>query len=218
MNRLIKFSIISVGVLAFSSLALAQYQMDITGDPYGSIGPYTGNIYTGGTVSGTTVVGGTLLYSGAIICDDTATDIPVPYAWNATATSLSSLGGSELYNTDTYGGGYTTQQVYDAAAYLANELLGSPGNSVYQNALWDLFDNNTAEYLTAEKTDIAAAFAANYNGAGWEVITPVPGTASQEFLVQTTSVPTPEPVAAAVLGVNVFMGLGLLLFRRRRSV
>lgn len=202
--------------------------MDLTGVGDGAnadgayVGPYQGTISQGTNQ----------IYSGYIICDDFSTESFLDSPWSATATNAGSLNGSEKFNSAAYYnatvGHTTTQQDYNAVAWLANALLAS-GNVTnptaqinYSFAIWDIFDGATTDPSGGATADITAAFNAvkgGYVGTNVEVFTPSPLTASQEFLVVNgPAISAPEPAAFAILGADLLSVLAIVFVLRRRRV
>lgn len=215
--------------------------------PYGDyVNPYeflvggtnSGGTTSGGLTSGATNTGG----SGAmLICDDFFTNINWGDSWVATTemasnvdslvkfdpTSFTTTTGSPMTLT------FTQQQAYNAAGWLANQMLGYLGTSTaqqnaqinYSYALWELMSGNTslgppagaAAAVTASPTqgtlDSLIETAMNQAKSGYQatnviVYTPSPTSASQEFL---QVVPLPASVWLLISG---FGGLGLMARRR----
>jgi len=214
--------------LLFVSAGFAQYTMDLTGVGDGAnadgayVGPYQGTISQGTNQ----------IYSGNIICDDFSTESFLDTPWSATATNAGSLNGSEKFNSAAYYnatvGHTTTQQDYNAVAWLANSLLAS-GNVTNPTAqinlsfaIWDIFGGATTDPDGGAMADITAAFNAvkgGYVGTNVEVFSPVPSNASQEFLVVNgPAISAPEPAAFAILGADLLSVLAIVFVLRRRRV
>src|SRR5579864_5139146 len=123
-------------------------------------------------------------------------------------TSAGALNGTELFKgTETVGGNtYTAQQAYDAAGWLANQLLSNPNgpNQVnYSFAIWDIFDGQQTDPNGAGGVAMAenAAFSAVNNGyvaSNVSVFTPSQ-VVTQVFLVVSPPMRAPEidPASAA---------------------
>ena len=224
-NRVPAFGAL-IAALALSSPALASpYTLKLTGVGDGAnngavyFDPYVGTIRNASNQ---------LIYSGYIICDDFFTHSEVNSSWGATETNAGNLNGTEKFVGETYlfnGTLYDTAQMYDAAAYLANELL-QPGNVTNWTAqgdlsfaIWDIFDGATPSLGSGTWLDIEGAFGAvvnsGYVGSNVEVFTPRPLDASQEFLVVNgPSVPEPSTLALYAVGLIALAGFGARRARR----
>lgn len=208
-----------VAALALSSPARAvPYTLELTGvgdaanDGSVFFGPYVGTIRNAANQ---------VIYSGYLICDDFNTHSELTSPWGATETDAGSLNGTEKFVGESYTFDstlYDTAQMYDAAAYLANELV-LPGNATdpatqgaLSYAIWDIMDGTTPASTSAAWSDIEGAFAAvsaGYVGSSVEVFTPRPLDASQEFLVVNgPSVPEPSTLALCLAGLAALAVLG----------
>jgi hypothetical protein len=214
---LLGLSLISVAPSAF-----AQYAMDLTGVGNGTVAdgvyvsPYQG-----------TISGNGLNYSGYVICDDFNTESYLNAPWVASMTSAGALNGTEKFGgTETFDGQtYTAQQAYNAAGYLANQLLsnlGDPTSQVnYSFAIWDIFDGQQTDPNGAGAVSQleSAAFSEAKNGYianNVNVFTPT-GTVTQEFLVVSPPLRAPEiDPASAMSGLTLLLG-GLAVARGRRA-
>ena len=198
------------------------------------ISPYTAYIYQTGNP--------TPIYNGSIICDDFTTNIPIPDTWGATVTNADDVNSTDKFWDSGAGplNGYTAQQDYNAAAYLANTLLlylsQTPtlaqltAQTDISAAIWTIFDPSL--FLTdtpGAKAYMNAALIADASGPVYNnvtVWTASPPSGSQEFLVVGNGnnlhqplVQTPEPTSAAILGFDFLSFLaGILLVRRYRRV
>lgn len=225
-NRIQRLAAFGLCLALSAPVFAAPYTVELTGVGDGAnngtdyYGPYNGTI---------TNSMGQVIYSGYVICDDFLANTSVGVPWQATATNAGSLNGTEKFAGGTYlfgGTLYDTAQMYDAASFLANELLAPANvtNSTAQGdlsfAIWDIFDGTQATLGSATYVDLGAAFAAvgsGFVGDSVEVYTPSPLTASQEILVPIP--PTVPTVAEPSSGALCALGLGLVVLglRRRRA-
>jgi hypothetical protein len=229
---------LALSLFVLASPSFADTSMTLTGVGDGAtlgdvyVDPYTA------TVGGATNV--------SVICDDWSNNTYLNESWSATSLSATSVGTSgtpmfgnnqTLYNevtylasglmanstnpTDqteysfaiwalTYGANGTVEESPAPLAYLAE--YGS--SSEYQATLVLICE---AEGGYCAANGLTYSGEGNYNSAGWEILTPVPGTSNpsadgtpQEFL---TYVSTPEPSTILML---VFGIGGLLLLKRRQ--
>ena len=212
-------ALMGMGLLTCGSSAFAQYTMNLTGVGTGTIAdgvyvsPYQG-----------TIQGNGVDYAGYVICDDFNTESVLNKPWSAITTNAGALNGTQKFQSDiTFNGNiYSTQQSYDAAAWLANGLLdnlGSAGAQVdYSFALWNIFDGKQTDPNGGAVALENAAFSAvlnGYVGSNVAVFTPTPINASQEFLV-VTKAPEIDPASAAS-GLTLLIG-GLAVMRGRRQL
>src|SRR5690348_3591988 len=182
-----------VAALALSSPALASpYTLEVT-----SLGDMANNgaVYYNPYVGTIRNSSNQVIYSGYLICDDLNTQSELNSPFGATETNAGNLNGTEKFVGGTYtfdGTLYDTAQMYNAAAYLANELL-KPGNvtdptaqGALSFAIWDIMDGTAPSSGSATWSYLDDAFAAvgsGYVGSNVEVFTPRPLDASQEFLI-----------------------------------
>jgi hypothetical protein len=94
-----------------------------------TLGPaYTGPYYA--TINGV---------STPVICDDFLDESFVPETWTATVSSLPTLGTVKFANGQPH-----QTQLYEAAAWLAQQLMAASGNpqeqADIQYAIWEIFD------------------------------------------------------------------------------
>jgi len=194
-----------------------------------SVDPYTA------TVGGSTT---------QVLCDDWSHEVVSQETWTATAINLASAGTSSVPPRFVGSGSVTTQQLYDALAYLASQIIATPPNASTQiqdsYAMWDL----TCQYITPSCTaSVESAYTtaggdltalqlvesqalsngATANLAGWEILTPVAGTNTCPTGVtcptvgpQEFLVYTPEPSSVALAGTGLLGLLGFALVFRRR--
>lgn len=229
-------TVVAVLFLASASFAQTTTSMDLTGVGDGAtlgdvyVDPYTATV---GGVAGVPV-----------ICDDWSNNSYLNETWTATVINAATVGNTSL-GTPLFG---NNQSLYNELAWLGSQLLANPTNTTLQTeisfAMWDLTYgvNGTGEesptpltYLSENLTNgtsnseytqtlqliSEAAGEANYNSAGWEILTPVDtdpinggGSASdppQEFLVYT-----PESSAVILFGADMIGLLGLAFVFRRR--
>jgi hypothetical protein len=218
-------SLIALSLLAFAPAVFAQYTMTLTGVGNGVVSngvyvsPYQGNIQQGGTT----------VYSGYMICDDFNTESTLNTSWSATETASGALNGSQKFGSVMFDGTtYTAQQAYNAAAWLATQLV-LPGNVTnasaqtnYSFAIWNIFDNGAASSSSAVNALELTAFTNYDNTVESNVSVYTPSTSnpngknqSQEFLVvNTNSAPEIDPASAAS-ALTLLLG-GLVVFRGRR--
>lgn len=212
------------GILAsfvYSPLASGQVTVAL---PNGSIptaayGEYTAPYY--GTVNGVATM---------LICDDFAADTPVPSSWSANITTPGNR--TKFTGQQVTLGTYSTQQAYNAIAYLAVDLIGHPADDTVDTfAIWDIFDkagvhgDSLIPGVALTQIDNAAINALKNAPAGESgditIYTPVgcagkpAGCPPQEFV----SVNTPEASSSWILAIDLLtLGPVALFFRRRFSL
>jgi hypothetical protein len=207
--------LLGLSLMTVAPGAFAQYTLDLTGVGNGTVAngvyvsPYQG-----------TITGNGMSYSGFMICDDFNTESYLNAPWMATMTSAGGLDGTEKFpGTETFDGStYSAQQAYNAAGWLANNLLNDlPNNQVnYSFAIWNIFDGQQTDPNGGALALESAAFSAVNNGyvaSNVSVFTPTPLKASQEFLV--VRAPEIDPASMAS-GLTLLLG-GLAVVRGRRA-
>lgn len=180
-------------------------------------------------------------YSGYVICDDYTTDSTVGSQWNVKLTDGANVAGGAAkfvtsnvlnlaFGPQTFS--LNQQQSYDAAGYLANQLIANTvanpnqAQALQQTdtafAIWNLFDNNNTGYSTTNERnlEIAAIQAALNDSSGnayssnITIATASPINASQEFLV----VKAPEMNASGAGGaLTLLFGSVAVMLGRRES-
>lgn len=226
--KLIHKSLLAASLLAAAPAVFAQYTMTLTGVGDGVV---SNGVYVSPYV-GTVTQGNTPVYSGYVICDDFKTDSYLNTPWQATQSSNAGvLNGTEKFGAVTFDGNvYTAQQAYNAAGWLANQLV-QPGNVANATAqvnlgfaIWNIFDNGQASSSASVQQEEQLAFA-NDNQVAANVTVYTPSLSnpngvnqSQEFLVvNPTSAPEIDPASAAS-GLSLLLGgFTILRGRRRRS-
>jgi len=229
--RLKNWFLIVIALLLFASVSLA----DTTRVTLTSVGNGTvvGNVYVGPYVA--TLGSGSTAVSTYALCDDWSDNTYLNESWTATIYTLSPLSGTPHFGNN--------QTLYNAMAWLGSQLLANPTDKTLQTnisfAIWELSygvngttKENPAPTSTSFPVDqsvvaglITQALNSGFNGAGWEILTPISGTTScpgytnsicpssppQEFLVYA-----PESSAAVMLGADMFGLLALVVVFRRR--
>jgi len=173
-----------------------------------------------------------------VICDDFTDDTYIDEKWSATVyDGGADLSGTRMAQKNPLWSSEELNQAYDAAAYLAVQLLQSGVNGPDQGylsfAIWDIFADgavhdffgNTQYY--SDVNGIARSALTNATPGERSILTiyspnvgqaPTCGTGAcptappQEFLV----VRTPEASIPAYLGINLLGLLAVLLLVRRR--
>jgi hypothetical protein len=215
--------LLGLSLIAVAPSAFAQYTLDLTGVGNGTVAdgvyvsPYQGTISTGGSV----------IYSGYMICDDFNTESYLNTPWNASMTNAGALNGTEKFpGSETFDGTtYSAQQAYNAAGWLANQLLNNPTgpNQVnYSFAIWNILDGQQVDPSGGALLAESAAFSevnGGYVASNVSVYTPAlptPINGSQEFLVVSPMrAPEIDPASAAS-GLTLLLG-GLAVARGRRA-
>lgn len=177
------------------------------------------------------VTSGNISYQSLLSCDDFTTNIKVGDTWTANRYLLGDLSnpvGAPTPKFTTPWTGYSVQNMYDAAALLMVHLLNTPQDRVlYSYALWYLFDPKNPPGGTVQGTvngqivtDIQLAtntlIAARANAPTYlynqvYIYTPVPNSASQEFLGMV-----PDGGTTLLLLGGAFAGIEALRRRLRR--
>jgi len=225
MNKRFKLAAGVASLLAASPACFAQFTATLTGVGTGTVAD---DVYVSPYVG--TIQGPGVNYAGFMICDDFTTESSLYTPWNATTTNAGSLNGSEKFSNVVFGG--SAQRAYDAAAWLANQLvqpstLANPAAQInYSFAIWDIFDGRTTDpngqgqVAILEQKALSAALG-GYTGSNVSVYTPSvtdPNggiNASQEFLV-INPVPAPEMDASSAGGAVTLLIGSLLVLRGRR--
>ena len=226
-------TLIALSMLAATPAAFAQYTMTLTGVGDGFV---SNGVYVSPYV-GTITQGSTPVYSGYVICDDFNTESYLNTPWTATQSSTGGvLNGAEKFGAVSlmFGGtqyDFTAQQAYNAASWLATQLV-QPGNVTDPTtqvndgfAIWNIFDNNNASSSAAVLQTEFTALTGHDNTVSGNVTvyTPAADTRlnpqgvnqSQEFLVvNPTAAPEIDPASAAG-GLSLLLG-GLMVLRGRR--
>jgi len=246
MNKLLRKQWYSAAaaVLVFASVSLAQMTTSVTLTGTGDNSTVTNPSYFGVYVDPyTATVGG--VTGTSVICDDWSDNSYVPESWTAYVNNVSSVSTA---TTTLFGNNPT---LYAEVAWLATTLMANPTNQTLQAevsfAIWELTygangthteipdpttflagATNGSNYQAAISgptgllAQAAAAVAAGYNGAGWEILTPdtnLPITGGskldppQEFLVYT-----PESSAIVLFATDMLGLLGLAFVFRRRLI
>ncbi len=217
--------LVALTLLAFAPAGFTQVNMELTSVGTGTVAdgvyvsPYVGNINGGAT------------YSGYMICDDFNTESSLYKTWSANETdAANALSGPVKWTTSLTG--YTVQQNYDAASWLANQLvtpavLGNSNAQIsFSFAIWDIFDGQHTDPIGGPKGAVGLeqqAFttvtAAGYVGTNnVSVYTPVNFTDSQEFLVvNKIAAPEIDPTSAAS-GLTLLLGALAVVRGRTKRV
>jgi len=212
--------LLGLSLIAVAPAAFAQYSLDLTGVGNGTVAngvyvsPYQGTISNGSGV----------IYSGYMVCDDFNTESYLNTPWNASMTNAGALNGTEKFpGTETFDGTtYSAQQAYNAAGWLANQLVSNPTgpNQVnYSFAIWNILDGQQMDpsggALMAESTAFSEVNG-GYVASNVSVFTPIVSNQSQEFLVVSPlRAPEIDPASAAS-GLTLLLG-GLAVARGRRA-
>ncbi len=184
-------------------------------------------------------------------CDDFTTDISIGHIWTASQVTLSQVAtnGPQKFKTavtvsipdgtTTTAYSYTIQQEYDAAAYLAEQLLtnsliraDSETAGEYSFAIWQIFYSGAINGYNGQAlngTEKAAvgnlmttAFSNTSSLTGMYLYTPNPVTSSQEFIGFAPGVvgiaSVPEAATPALLAFNFLAVSGVFFVLRRRSL
>lgn len=231
-SKLVRCITLVAAVLCVASLAIAQDTFTLTGanpnnNSYGSVyvSPYTATI----TDDGSTV------FSGEVICDDYYNDVSVGDWWYVQSESLPGSDSGAMFASsipDPYcpTSTCTSQQDYNAVAWLAEQLLALPLTDSYDQAvdsyaIWTIFDKGAlgdasgiSGAVTAEISTAFAATASGYSGPTVTIWTPTsttpPGSAAvpQEFI----AISAPEASLAETLALSLSTLLGVIFLLRRR--
>ena len=225
-------SLLALSLLAGAPAAFAQYTMNLTGV---GDGVTAGGVYVS-PYQGTIQQGASTIYSGYMICDDFNTPSSLNTPWAANASSSNGvLTGGEKFGSVMFGGNtYTAQQAYNAAAWLAVQLVQpsnvtNAGTQVTDSfAIWNIFDSGkagsslTATQQAAVSSAETAAFTHdNTVESNVTVYTPSASnpkgiSQSQEFLVVNPQSAPEMDATSAASGLTLLLG-GLTLLRGRRQ-
>ena len=218
-------TLFALSLLAFAPAAFAQYTVTLTGVGDGAVSngvyvsPYVGNIQQSGST----------IYTGYMICDDFTTESYLNKPWSATETASGALNGTQKFGSVMFQGTtYTAQQAYNAASWLALQLVlpsnvTNPTNQTnYSFAIWNIFDNGQASSSAAVTALEKTAFT-NYDNvvqSSVSVYTPSLSNPngmnqSQEFLVVNPNAAPEIDPASAASAMTLLLG-GLVVFRGRR--
>jgi len=211
MKRTLCLLFLSIAVmLGLSMVASAQVNgSQVTITFQSPLGTNYGGFYTG-------------IYNGTVgsvptsfICDDSMNDITAGESWQATVESLSNAGTTGLFSgnpyTATYAAGgtagdsYTPQQVYNAVAYLANQIFINPTGPNVNSlayAIWDLMDHPLSHGSSGQPADTSTYInlgLANVDYQNPDILFYVPNQTDangpQEFISETA-----EPLSMALMG------------------
>jgi hypothetical protein len=218
-------TLIALSLLAFAPAGFAQYTMTLTGVGDGAVSsgvyvsPYVGNIQQNGST----------IYTGYMICDDFTTDSYLNKSWSATETASGALNGTQKFGSVMFQGTtYSAQQAYNAAAWLATQLVlpsnvtNATNQTNYSFAIWNIFDNGQAS-SSASVTALEKTAFTNYDNVVQSTVSvyspslsnPNGSNESQEFLVvNPNAAPEIDPTSAAS-ALTLLLG-GLVVFRGRR--
>ncbi len=219
MNGTVK-ALLGFGLMACAPATFAQYNMDLTGVGNGTV---AGGVYVSPYQG--TIQGNGANYAGFMICDDFNTESYLNTPWSASMTNAGALNGTEKFNSNVLfnGNTYSAQQSYDAAAWLANGLLGNLSNTTaqvnYAFAIWNIFDGQQTDPNGGAMALEKAAFSAvsqGYVGNNVSVFTPTRWSASQEFLV-VNAVAAPEIDAGSAAGALTLLLGSLVVLQGRRG-
>jgi len=212
-----------IALLLFASAGLAAPQDTITfagGGINPGVGPALVNPYYA-YINGSSSL-------SEVICDDFSNEVYVGESWTAYVTPMSSLTSTTVGPPPMFGAtpstplagtpsvpALTQQQLYDALAYLGNNILASAGNipalTADTYAIWELtcatgigscagqpFGYLPGATLTAAQNKLTAALANDTpsQGVGWEIL-----TADMSDPVTCKGSGCPSPNNAAALGV-----------------
>ncbi len=244
MNRKAR-TLIAISMLTAAPAAFAQYTLTLTGAGNSTVqgevyvSPYNGTIQQNGA--------GTAPASSLMICDDFTTNSYLGQQWQATATAegnagnagsaVKFLGGGASLSFD--GGLYSQQQAYNAAGWLATQLvqpsvMGTAQQTIDSFAIWNIFDGGSSGAANSPEGDLSAGQKAavlateqtaltQYSSESEGTVTIFTPTSanpnginqSQEFLVVTPNA-APEIDPASASGALALLVGGFLLLRGRR--
>ena len=170
-----------------------------------------------------------------VICDDFTAETWVGESWNASVSTVSNLVGNKFKGPEQ---GVSMQQAYDAAAWLAEELMQPSNMNNSQNAgnisyaIWSIFAPGAAvglpdaNLINSIRIEALGKDYTGFNFSNVYVYTEIAGSATncggvgvtcptnspQEFLVVTPEASTPVILAFELLSL-----LGVVFFVRRRA-
>jgi hypothetical protein len=229
----------SILMVAAAGLWAGTTQMTLTGVGDGAtfgdvyVDPYTA------TVGGVT--------NTPVICDDWSNNTYYNESWTASVINATTVSNGKL-GTPMFG---NNQSLYDELAWLGAQMLANPTNTTAQTeisfAMWDLTygingNNESPSPLTYMQEILGGGYASNslcegtltyiseaegkgsYNSAGWQILTPDPGTQNsgystpQEFMMYVPS-SAPEPSQLGTLGLDLLLfAVAALVLRRGGSL
>jgi hypothetical protein len=212
-----------MGLLAVAPASFGQdYSMDLTSVGNGTVAD---GVYVSPYVG--TISGPGMSYAGFVICDDFNSEAYLNTPWIATMSNADAINGTQQFgktpgSTISFDGStYTMQQAYNAAGFLANDLLSNLNTGAQIDdafAIWNIFDGQSTDpnhgAFTAEHNAFTAV-SNNYVASNVSVFTPTAANPTQEFLVVHAAPEVDATVAAS--GISLLLG-GVLVLRGRRKL